>query len=121
MYTYLIIETLVGHVFVDLSTGVPLSKSQTLEVNFQRFLYHLLQWLIYGTGRLILRIVRWKYPRYFIGENFNTVRGFARVFFDAIQPPPDGVATIEPENYLRYTQVRYILRQLHVIQNKINI
>lgn len=57
MHTNLIVESAIGHVFVDTLTSVALTEAQTLEVNCQCLLYDIRQRLILRAKLYLLTFI----------------------------------------------------------------
>ena len=94
----LVVEAGVSHVFVDLSTGVALAEDETLEMGVEGFLDDGVKRLVVGARRLRGRVVGGEDAGDFVGQDGEAVGGVFGVGFDAVEPPPDGVAAVKTGN-----------------------
>ncbi|EFA09997.1 hypothetical protein TcasGA2_TC012165 [Tribolium castaneum] len=95
MNSDLVVEALVGHVFVDLAAGVAFAENEALEVDVEGFLHYGMEGLLELAGGLRGRVVGGEDAGDFVLEDGEPGGGVLGVAFDAVQPPPDGVAAVE--------------------------
>lgn len=96
MYTDLVVESAIRHVFINLPSSVSFPERQTLEVHSKRFLHDIVQRLVHGTSWLWLGVIIGENPRHLIAQNMFSVWSLLDIFLDAVQPPPEGISTIKP-------------------------
>lgn len=62
----------------------------------------------YAFARFLgIRVIGWEYTRNWIAQNLVPIGRFGNIISDAIQPPPDRIAAIEPWLCTIVQEVRY--------------
>uniref|UniRef100_A0A1B0DM07 Glycogen debranching enzyme n=1 Tax=Phlebotomus papatasi TaxID=29031 RepID=A0A1B0DM07_PHLPP len=86
---------LLSHVRIDSGTSIPFPINQSLEVNGECFLDHIMEELITFSGLPCFTVICWEYSGNLLCQNLYSVGDFFHVVFDGEEPPPNSISAVE--------------------------